>query len=61
MSITSVRSMVKVVGNKHEVKSNIPFYFNENNSDITIIDATDTGNITFAVYFGTGKGWAFLE
>lgn len=49
-----------IFSDKTSVLEVIPFYFNEDNSDIFVTSELD-GEIAITVCFGTGKGWDVLN
>lgn len=49
-----------IFSTKKDVMEVIPFWFNEDNSDISVCMFID-GVVTISVVFGNGKGWNNLE
>ena len=45
---------------KQDVLEVVPFYFNEDNSNISVCMFID-GLVTITVVFGNGKGWDTIE
>lgn len=48
-----------ITGNINHIMAEMPFYFNEDNSDVTVEPFRD-GCVEVTVVFGTGKGWDTL-
>ena len=46
---------------KEDIIKKLPFPYNEDNSDISIIAAHSYGDIDISVKFGSGRGWDTLE
>jgi hypothetical protein len=46
--------------NKKQILANLAFFFNEENSDISIEPFID-GDVLITVVFGNGKGWDSIE
>lgn len=64
MSKTTIRIAnvnSETIKSKEDILKELPFPYNEDNSNISIIAAHSDGNIDISVKFGTGKGWDTLE